>query len=176
MLNFSELLKVNFYIFYFPGYQTEKAVLRNVYKGLSRKCQSRGFELHVSDLHVLQVKGSSFDVNKWLSGPLEAQGGHDLAANCLAEIARQSSDSYLIPVLFLSSTLGDPLLPLTIESQDFATVLQTAEKNPDDRAILEKWYMLDDKSQPACYRLNVNNNLVSLSFVFNKQNFTDKLN
>ncbi|XP_053690516.1 uncharacterized protein LOC128739141 [Sabethes cyaneus] len=141
------------------AYQSEKAILRNVYKGLNRKCQSRGFELHVSDLHVLEVKGSSFDVNKWLSGPLEAQGGHDLAANCLAEIARQSSDSYLIPVLFLSSTLGDPLLPLTIESQDFATVLQTAEKNPDDRAILEKWYTLDDKSQPACYRLNVNNNL-----------------
>ncbi|XP_055540226.1 uncharacterized protein LOC129726948 [Wyeomyia smithii] len=140
------------------GYQSEKAVLRNVYKGLNRKCQSRGFELHVSDLHVLQAKGGSFDVNKWLNGPLEAQGGHDLAANCLAEIARQSSDSYLIPVLFLSSTLGDPLLPLTIESQDFATVLETAEKNLDDRAILEKWYTLDDKAQPACYRLNVNNN------------------
>ncbi|XP_058819256.1 uncharacterized protein LOC131682080 [Topomyia yanbarensis] len=140
------------------GYQMEKTILRDVYKGLNRRCQSRGFELHVSDLHVLQVKGSSFDVNKWLSGPLEAQGGHDLAANCLAEIARQSGDSYLIPVLFLSSTLGDPLLPLTIESQDFAMALQTAENNSDDRAILEKWYTLDDRSQPACYRLNVTNN------------------
>ncbi|XP_058446622.1 uncharacterized protein LOC131427450 [Malaya genurostris] len=140
------------------GYQTEKTVLREVYKKLNRRCQSRGFELHVSDLHVLQVKGSSLDVNKWLGGPLEAQGGHDLAANCLAEIARQSSDSYLIPVLFLSSTLGDPLLPLTIESQDFAMVLQTAVNAPEDRAILEKWYTLDDKSQPACYRLNVTNN------------------
>lgn len=109
----------------------------------------------------MQVKGSSFNVNKWLSGPLEAQGGHDVAANCLAEIARQSCDSYLIPILFLSSTLGDPLLPLTIESQDFTTVLQTAEIYPQDRAILEKWYTLDDKSQPACYRLNAKNNLVS---------------
>lgn len=141
------------------GYQSEKSVLRDVYKGLNQKCQSRGFELHVSDLHVLQAKGGSLDVNKWFSGPLEAQGGHDLAANCLAEIARQSCDSYLIPILFLSSTLGDPLLPLTIESQDFVSALQTvAESSPAaDRAILEKWYTLDDKSQPACYRLNAKN-------------------
>ncbi|EAT38881.1 AAEL009269-PA [Aedes aegypti] len=143
------------------AYQTEKTVMRDVFKGLVQKCQSRGFELHVSDLHVEPTKGNSFNVTKWLSGPLEAQGGHDLAANCLAEIARQSCDSYLIPILFLSSTLGDPLLPLTIESQDFATVLQTAELKAEDRAILEKWYTLDDKSQPACYRLNVKNNSVS---------------
>lgn len=143
------------------AYQTEKTVLRDVFKGLVQKCQSRGFELHVSDLHVQQTKGNSLNVTKWLSGPLEAQGGHDLAANCLAEIARQSCDSYLIPILFLSSTLGDPLLPLTIESQDFASVLQTAEINAQDRAVLEKWYTLDDKSQPACYRLNVKNNSVS---------------
>ncbi|XP_062545784.1 uncharacterized protein LOC134212179 [Armigeres subalbatus] len=140
------------------GYQTEKTVLREVFKGLNQKCQSRGFELHVSDLHVLQARGNSFNVTNWLSGPLEAQGGHDLAANCLAEIARQSCDSYLIPILFLSSTLGDPLLPLTIENQDFTTVLQTAELSAPDRAILEKWYTLDDKSQPACYRLNAKNN------------------
>lgn len=143
------------------GYQTEKTVLREVFKGLNQKCQSRGFELHVSDLHVLQARGNSFNVTNWLSGPLEAQGGHDLAANCLAEIARQSCDSYLIPILFLSSTLGDPLLPLTIENQDFTTVLQTAELSAPDRAILEKWYTLDDKSQPACYRLNAKNNSVS---------------
>ncbi|XP_049279219.1 uncharacterized protein LOC125761788 [Anopheles funestus] len=136
------------------GFQTEKAMLREVFKTLNQKCQSRGFELHVADLHVLQPKGNSFDVNKWFSGPLEAQGGHELAANCLAEIARQSCDSYLIPVLFLGGTLGDPLLPLTIESQDFVAALQIAERNPSERAILEKWYVLDDKSQPACYRLN----------------------
>uniref|UniRef100_A0A182X1F3 WD_REPEATS_REGION domain-containing protein n=1 Tax=Anopheles quadriannulatus TaxID=34691 RepID=A0A182X1F3_ANOQN len=136
------------------GFQTEKAMLREVFKGLNQKCQSRGFELHVADLHVQQPKGNSFDVNKWFRGPLEAQGGHELAANCLAEIARQSCDSYLIPVLFLGGTLGDPLLPLTIESQDFVAALQMAERNPAERAILEKWYVLDDKSQPACYRLN----------------------
>uniref|UniRef100_A0A182UJA3 AAA domain-containing protein n=1 Tax=Anopheles melas TaxID=34690 RepID=A0A182UJA3_9DIPT len=136
------------------GFQTEKAMLREVFKGLNQKCQSRGFELHVADLHVQQPKGNSFDVSKWFRGPLEAQGGHELAANCLAEIARQSCDSYLIPVLFLGGTLGDPLLPLTIESQDFVAALQMAERNPAERAILEKWYVLDDKSQPACYRLN----------------------
>uniref|UniRef100_A0A182NTF5 WD_REPEATS_REGION domain-containing protein n=1 Tax=Anopheles dirus TaxID=7168 RepID=A0A182NTF5_9DIPT len=136
------------------GFQTEKTMLREVFKGLNQKCQSRGFELHVADLHVLQPKGHSFDVNRWFRGPLEAQGGHDLAANCLAEIARQSCDSYLVPVLFLGGTLGDPLLPLTIESQDFVAALQMAERNPAERAILEKWYVLDDKSQPACYRLN----------------------
>ncbi|XP_055636203.1 uncharacterized protein LOC129775455 isoform X2 [Toxorhynchites rutilus septentrionalis] len=140
------------------GHQAEKNVLRDVYKGLNQRCQSRGFELHVSDLHVMQTKGSSLNVTTWTSGPLEAQGGHQLAANCLAEITRQSCDSYLIPVLFLSNTIGDPLLPLTIESQDFAAVQQMAEKNPQDRAILDKWYTLDDKSQPPCYRLNAKNN------------------
>ncbi|ETN61299.1 hypothetical protein AND_007044 [Anopheles darlingi] len=135
------------------GFQTEKAMLREVFKGLNQKCQSRGFELHVADLHVLQPKGAGFDVNRWYEGPLEAQGGHDLAANCLAEIARQSCDSYLIPILFLGGSLGDPLLPLTIESQDFVAALQMVEQNAPGRALLEKWYVPDDKSQPACYRL-----------------------
>ncbi|XP_058058731.1 uncharacterized protein LOC131209639 [Anopheles bellator] len=147
--------KIVFYILAADdGFQTEKALLREVFKALNQKCQSRGFELHVADLHVQQPKGNSFDVNRWFNGPLEAQGGHDLAANCLAEIARQSCDSYLIPILFLAGSLGDPLLPLTIESQDFVAARQTAERDPRERALLEKWYVLDDKSQPACYRLN----------------------
>jgi hypothetical protein len=31
-------------------------------------------------------KSNRFDLENWLDGPLEAQCGHHLAANCLAEI------------------------------------------------------------------------------------------
>jgi hypothetical protein len=61
------------------------------------------------------------------------------------------SDSYVIPILFLNSTLGDPLLPLTIESQDFANAISTADNC--GKLLLEKWFVLDEKSQPSCYRL-----------------------
>lgn len=60
-------------------------------------------------------------------------------------------DSYLIPILFLNSTLGDPLLPLTIENQDFANAISAADNC--GKLLLEKWYVLDEKSQPSCYRL-----------------------
>lgn len=62
-----------------------------------------------------------------------------------------SADSYLIPILFLNSTLGDPLLPLTIENSDFANAISAADNC--GKLLLEKWYVLDEKSQPSCYRL-----------------------
>jgi hypothetical protein len=72
------------------GYQIEKEILQQVYKRLFEKCASRGFEIYLSDLHVSD-QGGSLDVNNWLDGPLEAQGGHGLAANCLAEISSKHS-------------------------------------------------------------------------------------
>lgn len=62
-----------------------------------------------------------------------------------------STDSYVIPLLFLNSSLGDPLLPLTIENQDFANAISAADNC--GKLLLEKWYTLDEKSQPSCYRL-----------------------
>lgn len=65
-----------------------------------------------------------------------------------------SNNSYLIPILFLGANLGAPLLPLTIESQDFTSALNVAERDGiDGKYLLEKWYYLDSKAQPACYRL-----------------------
>lgn len=58
----------------------------------------------------------------------------------------------MIPLLFLNSSLGDPLLPLTIENQDFANAISSADNC--GKQLLEKWYTLDEKSQPSCYRLN----------------------
>lgn len=66
--------------------------------------------------------------------------------------AGHSTDSYVIPLLFLNSSLGDPLLPLTIENQDFANAISSADNC--GKLLLEKWYTLDEKSQPSCYRLN----------------------
>jgi hypothetical protein len=62
-----------------------------------------------------------------------------------------SADSYVIPILFLNSSLGEPLLPLTIENQDFANAITAADNC--GKLLLEKWYVLDEKSQPSCYRL-----------------------
>lgn len=71
----------------------EKSILGEVYTSLNQKCMSKGFELHISDLHVDNEKGNIFDPKTWLNGPLEAQAGHDLAVNCLAEISSECSGS-----------------------------------------------------------------------------------
>ncbi|CAG2067817.1 unnamed protein product, partial [Timema podura] len=57
--------------------------------------------------------------------------------------------AYVIPVLFLSNSLGTPLLPNTIENQDFEMAVKTA----DNKELLQKWYKLDSHAQPPCYRL-----------------------
>lgn len=62
-----------------------------------------------------------------------------------------SADSYVIPILFLNSTLGNPLLPLTIENQDFANAISAADNC--GKLLFEKWYVHDERSQPSCYRL-----------------------
>lgn len=54
-------------------------------------------------------------------------------------------------MLFLNSSLGTPLFPLTIEFQDFTNA--TAAADNCGKQLLEKWYTLDEKSQPSCYRL-----------------------
>jgi hypothetical protein len=64
-------------------------------------------------------------------------------------LAGQIEVAYVIPVLFLNKSLGTPLLPKTIELQDFETAL----KNADNKELLQKWYQLDGHAQPPCYRL-----------------------
>lgn len=63
--------------------------------------------------------------------------------------AGQNDTGYVIPVLFLSNSLGTPLLPKTIETQDFEVALSQA----DNKELLTKWYQLDSHAQPPCYRL-----------------------
>jgi hypothetical protein len=64
-------------------------------------------------------------------------------------IAGQMEVAYVLPVLFLSNSLGTPLLPKTIENQDFEMALKSA----DNKELLQKWYQLDSHAQPPCYRL-----------------------
>lgn len=131
------------------------ASLSTVYNKLRGYCASRGFELLLSNLHTSSGL-NLYDEQKWLDGPLEAQGSdHALSANCIAEIARQTIKGYLIPVLNLGNSLGTSLVPLTIESQDFVSTIATAGKmgEGNGKQLLEKWYCLDNKAQPACYRL-----------------------
>lgn len=61
--------------------------------------------------------------------------------------------AYIIPVLFLGTTLGSPLLPLTIENTDFLSALCSAVDGSEEKRLLEKWYIVDAKAQPPCYRL-----------------------
>lgn len=61
----------------------------------------------------------------------------------------QSETSYIVPVIFLSNTLGSPLLPKTIDCEDYKHALDRTEK----KEVLKKWYILDGDAQPACYTL-----------------------
>ncbi|XP_059471798.1 NACHT domain- and WD repeat-containing protein 1 isoform X2 [Neocloeon triangulifer] len=114
----------------------EKGVLHNfVYPELRSICRGKGYELHIVDLH-------------WKTA-LEKQQDHEFPELCLGELARQSEIAYVIPIIFLNDSLGTPLLPKTIEKQDFEFALNSAE----NKELLQKWYKLDSHAQPPCYRL-----------------------
>jgi hypothetical protein len=70
------------------NYQIEKENLQKLQSSLQASYQYKGFEIHLADLHVPEnySKSNTFDLDNWLDGPLEAQCGHHLAANCLVEI------------------------------------------------------------------------------------------
>lgn len=75
------------------SYHIEKAILLKLQASFQDKYSTKGFEIHVSDLHVPEnySKSNCFDLEHWLDGPIEAQCGHHLAANCLAEITSNSA-------------------------------------------------------------------------------------
>ncbi|KAH8412249.1 hypothetical protein KR009_000806 [Drosophila setifemur] len=147
-------------------YKKHKRVVHSLYKHFKSKCQSRGFDFIISDVHDSEPLDATEpgngnprknfsrlqEVKRWTQTPLEAQGGHEEAANCLCEITRHSAGAYIVPVLFLGATLGTPMLPLTIESQDFTSVLGSASET--ERLLLEKWYTIDNSYQPMCHRLH----------------------
>lgn len=102
------------------------------------RARRRGWRIHVADLH-------------WRS-PLEQQRDHRFPVLCVSELARQTELGAVVPVLFLNSGLGTPLLPHTLECADFQAALETAT-DENDKALLNKWYALDESSTPPCYRL-----------------------
>lgn len=57
----------------------------------------------------------------------------------------------------MGTNLGSPLLPLTIESQDFENATSIKPANSNERKLLEQWYILDKKSEPPCYCLKTKN-------------------
>lgn len=135
------------------GHRSEKALLRHVYEELATLYAAKGYEVQLCDAHQ-SCEPSNINIVSWKTdGPQEARGGHHKTAPCLAEISRHSSTAYVIPILFLGSTLGNPLLPLTVESQDFGTIVASTTDEVD-RDLLKKWYVLDEQTQPQCYRLN----------------------
>lgn len=159
------------------SHKNEKLVLNSLYEELQVYCECRGFELQLCDAHA---KCDNFlDPTCWIDEPLEARGGHHLAVECLSEILSKcnvkiqmaitqyffiffflsghSSLAYIVPVLLLGTTLGSPLLPLTIENQDFVSAFSSTAEGSDEKKLLERWYILDDKAEPPCYRLKTKN-------------------
>lgn len=61
----------------------------------------------------------------------------------------------------MGTSLGSPLLPLTIESQDFKSSLESVDDGSEKKALLERWYILDEKAEPPCYCLKTNNIVVN---------------
>lgn len=70
------------------GHKMEKTALYQIYKTLREYCACRGFELHMVDAH--KESDNFMDPNCWVEQPLEARGGHHLAANCVAELSSES--------------------------------------------------------------------------------------
>uniref|UniRef100_A0A336MI88 CSON000239 protein n=1 Tax=Culicoides sonorensis TaxID=179676 RepID=A0A336MI88_CULSO len=134
------------------GHSKEKDVLLDVYHQICNKYQSSEFEIFFCDLH--------YEINKFInnlhvphSWGLE---GHIQAVNCLSAISKYMNNCYLIPILLLSDFVGDLLLPLTFEIQDFLNLTKSiSEKDIKHKELIEKWYKLDLNSKPECYRLEL---------------------
>ncbi|OXA64251.1 NACHT and WD repeat domain-containing protein 2 [Folsomia candida] len=80
------------------------------------------------------------------------QQDHQFPELCLGELQRQLEVSYVVPVLFLSNSLGESLLPKTVEQQDFEMSLKNVG-DVESRSLLETWYEIDTHAEPPCYRL-----------------------
>lgn len=69
------------------GHKLEKGILQTVYRDLKDSYACRGFELQLSDVHE-RCDSNFLDTSCWINGgPLEAKGGHHLAATCVSEIS-----------------------------------------------------------------------------------------
>lgn len=155
-------------------YKRYKRLLQGLHNQLSKKCQSQGYEFLIADLQESSTERNKpkysepidqvpiehesrlfWDIRGWAQCPKDAQGGHQEIANRLSDLNRHLNENcFIIPILILGSVLGHgiPLLPLTIESQDFTNLLGAA--NEDEKILLEKWYIIDNSCQPLCHRLN----------------------
>lgn len=69
-------------------HQSEKTVVKGLFAELQRYCAARGFELQLCDLH--EECEDFLDPSCWVNEPLEARGGHHLAAECLSEISSRN--------------------------------------------------------------------------------------
>lgn len=77
--------KIVLYVLAANEHKSEKNVLKGLYAELQRYCASRGFDLQLCDLH--EETENFLDPACWIDEPIEARGGHHLAAECLSEIS-----------------------------------------------------------------------------------------
>ncbi|XP_063698344.1 uncharacterized protein LOC134829264 isoform X2 [Culicoides brevitarsis] len=144
------------------GPSIEKDVFFKCFDYVNRKyqCSEADFEIHMYDLHDDHATTSK---TLWKEKQPYIQGSeqHDQAANCLFAISKYINSCYLVPILMLNDSVGDILLPLSFETQDFVSLISKVEQqNPEDKLLVEKWYKLDKKSKPQCYRLQIKSNMI----------------
>ena len=72
--------------------------------------------------------------------------------------------SHVIPIIFLSNTLGPSVLPKSVEQQDFESSLRNLS-DVGKKNLITSWYTLDSQNQPPCYRLKATST-VSWTFQF----------
>lgn len=71
------------------SHKTEKEVLSSLYKSLQEYCACRGFELQLCNTQ--EQNDNLLDPTCWIKEPLEARGGHHIAAKHLSEIASKKT-------------------------------------------------------------------------------------
>ncbi|XP_014667015.1 PREDICTED: NACHT domain- and WD repeat-containing protein 1-like [Priapulus caudatus] len=112
-------------------------LMKKVYPKLQLYCAERGWELHIVDLHqglVSELSHVSY-----------------MQRCCLDELASCQQHPYIF-VLFLNDLYG-VTIPPSIEADDFQQMLAAA-KDPEQAAILNKWYTADAVVMPATVEIN----------------------
>lgn len=74
------------------SHKIEKEALSSLYKDLEGYCACRGFELQLCNTH--EQNDNLLDPTCWIEEPLEARGGHHMAAKYLSEIASMKTAHY----------------------------------------------------------------------------------
>ncbi len=125
----------------FGDFQAEREALRlRVWPVLENYCKARGAAFEMVDL-------------RW--GISEADGlSHETLRICLDEVAHcQKLSPKPNFLMLIGDRYGWRPLPTEIPNEDFELILTSLDKDNDSKALLNRWYRIDDNAVPPHYRL-----------------------